>query len=294
VRSRLEVLTPLPTHITRVAVTRRVWSAACVDVTEFWGDGGEACHELCYETELRLSGLMEEVGGRCEPRLQRSKPCPIEYTPRHMHLAPPGMTVWGYSDNVRYVRDATLIFDSRTLEARLGERLDSTLLSVPRLRFSDDRLWTLLKLLAEAVHDPDPSAQLYGDGLTTAIIARLLCRPVESKQRDKGLAAWQLRRVREYLDAHLAKSVQLPELAALSGLSQAHFARAFKASTGVAPYQWQLEARIRRAQSLLLQTDSSLDDVAMATGFADAVHFGRTFRKLIGVTPGVWRRSRKG
>jgi AraC family transcriptional regulator len=61
----------------------------------------------------------------------------------------------------------------------------------------------------------------------------------------------------------------------------------------MAPYRWQLDARIRRAQLLLINTNTSLDDVAEATGFADAVHFGRTFRKLTGATPAAWRHDRK-
>ena len=70
----------------------------------------------------------------------------------------------------------------------------------------------------------------------------------------KGLAPWQLRRVIEYLDAHLPERVELAQLADLAGLSQAHFSRAFKASTGMAPYRWQLDARIRRAQALLIDS----------------------------------------
>lgn len=61
----------------------------------------------------------------------------------------------------------------------------------------------------------------------------------------------------------------------------------------MAPYRWQLDARIRRAQAQLIDTHASLDQVAEATGFADVVHFGRTFRKLTGATPAAWRRDRK-
>ena len=143
------------------------------------------------------------------------------------------------------------------------------------------------------MNDPDPSTQLYGDGLTAAIAARLLADPLEPGADGKGLAPWQLRRVVEYLDRHLPQRIDLALLAALAGLSQAHFSRAFKASTGMAPYRWQLDARIRRAQALLIDTSASLDHVAEATGFADAVHFGRTFRKLTGATPAAWRRDRK-
>ena len=143
------------------------------------------------------------------------------------------------------------------------------------------------------MNDPDPSAQLYGDGLTAAIAARLFANPARPAVDGKGLAPWQLRRIVEYLDAHLPGRVELADLAALVDLSQAHFSRAFKASTGMAPYRWQLDARIRRAQALLIDSRASLNEVAEATGFADAVHFGRTFRKLTGATPAAWRRDRK-
>ena len=66
------------------------------------------------------------------------------------------------------------------------------------------------------------------------------------------------------------------------GLAPSYFSHALKASTGSAPYQWQLQARIQRAQALLLFASKSLDDVAEATGFADAAHFTRMFRKLTG------------
>ena len=179
------------------------------------------------------------------------------------------------------------------LSERLATGFNADAITTPRLRFSDDRIWALVKLLSTAVNDPDPSAQLYGDGLTAAIAARLFADPPAPDADGKGLAPWQLRRIVEYLDAQLPKRVDLAHLADLAGLSQAHFSRAFKASTGMAPYRWQLDARIRRAQGLLIDTSTSLDQVAEATGFADAVHFGRTFRKLTGATPAAWRRDRK-
>ncbi|AUX48571.1 AraC family transcriptional regulator [Sorangium cellulosum] len=291
--SRADRLAPLPPHVTRIAVSRRIWNGVCVDVTEFWGHG-EVCNHLCFENEVRLSGLLEEAGGRCEPRLRANKRCSVEYTPRHMHFAPAGMDVFGYSTNLRYLKDVTLVFDVRTLEERLGERMSTEAALTPRLRFADDRLWTLLKLLSDAADDHDPSAELYGDGLTAAIIARLLAPAQDAPPRRGGLSPWQLRRVEEHLEARLPRPVSLSELAALTGLSQAHFAREFKASTGRAPYRWQLERRIDRAQALLLDPTKSLDDVADATGFVDAAHFGRTFRNVVGATPGAWRRERIG
>ena len=264
----------------------------CVGLTE-WRGSGRVTHQFRNETETRLIALLEETGSPCEPRLREDQPCPIGYVPKHMDFAPAGMEMWGYSADARFVKDSTLTFDLAVLRERLAVDFDAAAITTPRLRFADDRLWTLIRLLSDTVNDPDPSTQLYGDGLTAAITARLFARPPELGVNPRGLAPWQLRRVVEHLDAHLPHRVDLAHLAALAGLSQSQFSRAFKASTGMAPYRWQLDARIRRAQALLIETSASLDDVAETTGFADAVHFGRTFRKLTGATPAAWRHDRK-
>jgi AraC-like DNA-binding protein len=289
---RADRLTQLPENLLSLSTSQRAWNGVRVDVSEFHC-AGRVSHHLRYETETRLSVLLEEVGSPCEPRLREDQPCPISYIPRHMHFAPAGMQMWGYSADTRYVRDATLSFDLAVLGERLATGFNADAITTPRLRFSDDRIWPLVRLLSEAMSDPDPSTQRYGDGLTAAIAAQLFADSPEPSADTKGLAPWQLRRVIEYLEAHLPQRVDLADLAALAGLSQSHFSRAFKASTGMAPYRWQLDARIRRAQALLIDTSTSLDEVAETTGFADAVHFGRTFRKLSGATPAAWRRNRK-
>jgi len=281
----------LPENILNVSVARRAWNGLGVDVARF-RCAGRVIHKLSNDIDPKLSVVLEQIGD-VEPRLREDKPCPIGYIPRHMAYIPAGMEVWGYGADVRYVKDAMLTFDIADMSERMATNFDATIVSTPRLRFAEDNIWTLVKLLAEAVDDPDPSMQLYGDGLAAAIAARLFSRPAAQANDAKGLAPWQLRRVLEYLDAHLPDHVALADLAILSGLSQWHFSRAFKASTGVAPYRWQLEARTRRAQNLLLDTHASLEKVAEATGFADAVHFGRTFRTIVGMTPAAWRKAHK-
>jgi AraC family transcriptional regulator len=282
----------LPENVLSLTTAQRTWNGVRVEVTEF-ECAGRVSHHLRRETETRLSVLLEEIGTPCEPRLREDQPCPIGYMPRHMYLAPAGTEILGYSADLRSAKDATLAFDLPVLSERLATKFDVDATSALRLRFWDDRIWTLVRLLADAVGDRDPSAQLYGDGLVAAIAARLFADPPVAGANGKGLAPSQLGRVLEYLNAHLPQRVELAQLADLAGLSQAHFSRAFKAATGMAPYRWQLDARIRRAQALLTDSNASLHDVAEATGFADAVHFGRTFRKLTGATPAAWRRDRK-
>lgn len=290
-QTRAERLVPLPENVSSLSVARR-WNGVCLDVISAHCQGRVA-HHLCYESQTRLAALLEEVGSPCEPRLREHQPCPVPYVPRHLYFVPAGVPVWGYSADMRFVQDAVLTFDREAVGERLEQTLARDVGTTPRLRFADERLWTLVRLLADVVDDRDPSTQLYGDGLTAAIVARLMSRPRPPARAVTGLAPWQLRRVTEYLDAHLSQRVELATLAGLVGLSQSHFSHAFRVSTGVAPYRWQLDARIRRAQRLLLENEEPLDDVAAATGFADAVHFGRVFRQLTGTPPAAWRRDRR-
>jgi len=246
-------------------------------------------HLLPHRDNARLTVVLEESGGICEPCLRPGKPQTAEHIPRHIHFAPAGMEMWGYSKNVRRVVDATLAFDFALLGEQLSIKFETHKIESPRPLFSHDRIWSLTRLLSEAINNPDPSMQLYGDSIIAAITSQLFASPKISEFKAGGLVPWQLRRVTEYMDENFPDRIELGTLSSLINLSQAHFSRAFKKSTGMAPYQWQLDLRIRRAQSMLANSDASLGEIAQATGFADTVHFGRTFRKLVGVAPGAWR-----
>jgi transcriptional regulator GlxA family with amidase domain len=106
-----------------------------------------------------------------------------------------------------------------------------------------------------------------------------------------GLPPRALRRVREYVQVHLATNISIQMLAAVAGFSMYHFARAFKQSEGVTPHCYLVRCRVRRAQELLAQTDMSLAEIARASGFSDQSHCTRRFREHVGVTPSSYRWS---
>jgi len=278
----------LPDNVICATRSQRTWKGAELAVTGYQCQG-EGMHMLPHHDRARLTVVLEESGGICEPCLRPVKPQTAEHMPRHIHFAPAGMEMWGYSKSVRRVVDATLTFDFAVLGEQLSIHFETSKIDSPRPLFSNDRIWSLTRLLSEAINNPDPSMQLFGDGIIAAITSQLFASPAISEFKSGGLVPWQLRRVTEYMEENLPNRIELHTLSALINLSQAHFSRAFKKSTGMAPYQWQLDLRIRRAQSMLANSDASLGDIAQATGFADAVHFGRTFRKLVGVAPGAWR-----
>lgn len=287
----LESPPPLPENVACLEVSERSWNGVQLSLAAFQCRG-EVTLLLPHQDKARLGVILEEVGGVCEARFHPHRPCPLGHTPRYLHFSPAEQEVWGHT-NARRAVDATLAFDFDMLGERLAMRFDPNRINVPLARFSNDRIWTLVKLLSEAIDNPDPSMQLYGDGLVAAIASQIFTAAHDIPDRSGKLAPWQLRRVTEYMESHFPDRIELETLAAQIHLSQAHFSRAFKASTGLAPYQWQLDARVKRAQQLLSATDVSLEEIAQATGFADAVHFGRTFRKIAGMAPGAWRKERK-
>jgi AraC family transcriptional regulator len=106
-----------------------------------------------------------------------------------------------------------------------------------------------------------------------------------------GLATWQRRRAMDLLHANLDGSVRLADVASACDLSVSHFARAFKASFGVTCHRWLTDRRIERAQDLLAVKDTPLSEIAGRCGFGDQAAFTRTFHRLVGLTPGRWRRE---
>ena len=97
--------------------------------------------------------------------------------------------------------------------------------------------------------------------------------------------------MREYIEAHLEKTISIEALAGIVGLSKYHFARAFKQSEGLTPHDYLLQCRVRRAQELLANTDLSLAEIALASGFSDQSHCARRFRERVGITPRSYRWS---
>jgi len=106
-----------------------------------------------------------------------------------------------------------------------------------------------------------------------------------------GLPPARLRGVLAYIETHLTQTIRLPELAALAQLSRDHFAARFRQSTGWPPHRYVVQRRIERSKALVADSALPLAEISYALGFANQAHFTTTFRKLVGVTPGNYRRQ---
>ena len=106
-----------------------------------------------------------------------------------------------------------------------------------------------------------------------------------------GLPAYKLRQIIDFIDAHIEQSINLNQLAAVVSISPFHFHREFKRSTGLTPGRYIFETRIKRARTLLCESDLPLAQVAIQVGFADQSHFTAAFRKATSMTPRNYRNS---
>jgi AraC family transcriptional regulator len=138
--------------------------------------------------------------------------------------------------------------------------------------------------------------RLYAESAAHFLVQRLVAVSAGARApRRGGLAPWQVRRVEDYMRASLARDMGVGELAGIVGLTAKHFARAFREATGTPPHRFLTGIRIEAAARMLdACRERPLADVAIACGFADQSHFTRSFRAVMGTTPGLYRRQRPG
>jgi AraC-like DNA-binding protein len=163
----------------------------------------------------------------------------------------------------------------------------------------EQRTSAVISLLADAAAalggDPDTAraclsralalleAEHPGNSLTTPVAPVMKLRG--------GLAGWQIKRVTSYIDTQLGSTIKVKDLVALTRLSSSHFSHAFKESFGEAPFVYITRRRMERARQLMLGTAEPLSQIALACGLYDQAHFTRVFRRVVGISPNVWRRQ---
>ena len=109
-----------------------------------------------------------------------------------------------------------------------------------------------------------------------------------------GFLAWQVRRVVEYINDHIAGRILVADLCVLLELSEGHFSRSFRVTFGEPPHAFVSRRRLELAAHHMIHTDASLSEIALLCGFSDQAHLCRRFRQVSGQTPAAWRRARRG
>jgi AraC-like DNA-binding protein len=189
-----------------------------------------------------------------------------------------------------HVPRATLDAFTDDVEAPRIETLDSVHGTV------DLVLLQLTHVILPSLSTPQAFSKLFLDYfrlLFCAHVGHKYAPSFDSVRRPRGgLAPWQKRRVIELFREHLDGSLRLPTLAGQCGLSVSHFARAFRQSIGTPPHHYLVLQRVERAKALLSGSTCALSEVAQQAGFSDQASFSRTFKAVVGTTPGQWRRQK--
>lgn len=270
--------------------SRRYWNGMVADVWNVECAAYAGGHYTASDPRLFILLDMQGVGRQVVKRRAQEKGevQSAELTP--ISFVPAGMDLWVDINGIQSVSHLDIHFDADVICQRLLDDLDPRRLEDPKLLFFDERAMALARLIAAECTNPTPLHDLYGDGLALSLIVSVLGLQKPEQRKRTALASWQLRRATDFLEAHCQRTVRLDELARLTGLSASQFSHSFKASTGIAPHQWQMKERLRRAKAFLLESNQPLHLVAAETGFADQAHFTRVFRQYVGTTPARWRK----
>jgi AraC-like DNA-binding protein len=96
-------------------------------------------------------------------------------------------------------------------------------------------------------------------------------------------------RARDTMDRHYAEPLDVPALARVAHVSEAHFIRTFRATFGETPHRYLQRRRVERAMFMLRESDSSVTEICFDVGFTSLGTFSRTFREIVGRSPSEYR-----
>jgi AraC family transcriptional regulator len=275
--------------------TRRIsasWDGLSVAIAQFVGSG-PFDYKFCAPVHLLLA-CERAVRSAGETSVGRSLKSSRRDFSGTLTLVPAGDEFCGTFVPRVCPRSAGVYLDPKTLPADSDidfAKLDLT----PRLFFENTALWATTMKLSGLVENPGTAGRLYAETLARVLLLELLRLEHGSAAMPHairgGLAAWQVRQARDFIEDRLAEDVSLAELARLTRLSPTHFCSAFKRSVGLPPHQYQLHRRIERAKALLADPDRSVSAIALDCGFNLPASFATAFRKITGMTPSAFRRA---
>lgn len=161
----------------------------------------------------------------------------------------------------------------------------------------DPLLEGLITAISDAVEFDSRLPDIYAEHLARAFSCHILHRYSSFGPLHQGAdivmkpGGRRFAHFRALIETHINQKLSLADMAAGSGMTTGHFARVFRDSTGMTPYQYLLHCRIERARHLLVRTSLPILQIASECGFADHVHFTRVFSKMVGQPPAAFRKT---
>lgn len=239
----------------------------------------------------------------------------------HLHVGPPGRQVWRIDGKRHSIlarpgavhlftpgqtgRAATdtpaeaiiLAMEPALLAQALGESWPGgTVELAPQIAVQDPQIERLMKTFDAELRSETYPGSLFGDTIAQALAVHLAQRystfPPKPSTSEGVLPRSRLNRVLQYIHDQLHEDLPLRALARVANMSPNYFAERFAQTVGLGPHQYVLRCRVERAKHLLRNSRMSIKEVSALTGFRNQGHFAQLFRRMVGVPPTEYRRSR--
>jgi AraC family transcriptional regulator len=163
----------------------------------------------------------------------------------------------------------------------------------PVLSSHDPLICQIVLTLRTVLETDATNSCFYAESMATALAAHILRNYSTRKhilpEHEDGLPKYKLKQALEYMNVHLNKNVSLATIADEVGISQYYFCRLFKQSTGMTPHAYLIQQRVEQSKQLLKQRELTINEIAIACGFANPSHFAKHFRSHTGISPKEFR-----
>lgn len=201
---------------------------------------------------------------------------PFRAYPNGLAFVPSGCDVYSSSDHGgEYLTVRGAIDDAR---------------AAPFSDHVDRQAVALAGCIRRHMFNPSPGDALMLEEWSAALVERATAAlPTCAEHPTKRLTGYRLKRIEDFVEAHLDRNITIAMMAAEIQMSEGAFSRCFRASAGKSPYAHVLDRRIARARDLLVGTSLDLAQIALAAGFSSHAHMSSVFRQRLGCVPSDFR-----
>jgi AraC-like DNA-binding protein len=273
-----------------VSAMATAWGAFSRVILEFNWLTEPGWTELEFDQPAFLT-MVEEVGGRADFRSEAGRSYEGDYIgAEHVSLVAGRTPVIVHAFEMRRATIVACVFSPK--EGEDADIARSIARSPTRLMVRSRPLHDCARLFATTAAGPE---DMFASALARSVLIAW-ATAVEQAARlgaARALSGDTLREVLAFIRNELDAPIRTAELADLAGLSPAQFGKQFQEATGQTLQAWQMDARVRNVQRLMVDDpQGSLAEYAALCGFADQSHFSRVFLKVVGISPTEWLKRR--